>query len=155
MSKIAALEAIIEEKDSAIDALVNDKTLLEEKLQLHIRNFAYDMEVLREERDKYLNWYAKASSSANTHFSRVTELEAEKNEMQSVINRQAGIISSFKIALGNVRTILERVFYTIAKDLVTEKTHRERNEVYRSLARMIDDWLSQAHDTPDMDDIPF
>lgn len=86
---------------------------------------------------------------------RVDELIAEKEVLQSVVNRQAGTIASFTLSLQGARSIIEHAFSAIARDLVLDSTHRARNELYRAIARILDNWLCQAHDTSDMDDIPF
>jgi len=70
-----------------------------------------------------------------------------------VSKRKDAQVSALLLSLQGARNLLGEVFSAITRDLVIDNTHRGRNELYRSIARLIDGWLSQSHE--DMDDIPF
>jgi len=84
---------------------------------------------------------------------KVKELTDKLEKQAEIIRKQQVSISALKLSLQGARNIVERAFNTIAQDLVVLGTHRERNAIYRIIARSLHQWLQHAHE--DMDDIPF
>src|SRR5688572_23820458 len=69
------------------------------------------------------------------------ESEYKKVEkLAEVIKRQDMVIRSLELSLQGAKNILENAFQAIARDLVISGTHRERNALYRSIARIMDNW---------------
>lgn len=51
---------------------------------------------------------------------------------------------------------LRRIMHMLALDTVLQRTHRERNDVLRTIVNLIVSWLNEPiTDNTDMDDIPY
>lgn len=101
--------------------------------------------------------YVKSELSGKTIdnlVKRVDEVVEQRDALQSIVNRQQHEISAYKLTLARIRESLTGWFAAIARDILLGGTHRERNELYRGIAKSIDNWLSSVLER-DVDDIPF
>jgi len=83
------------------------------------------------------------------------DLQATIHKQAEIIRNQAVKTAALELSLQGARNIIERAFNTIAQDLVVLGTHRERNAIYRIIARSLHQWLQYPHENGDMEDIPF
>jgi len=104
-----------------------------------------------------LNRVKQAARVANvvSQDDKVKELTEKLGKQAEIIRNQQVSISSLKVSVEGARNIIERAFNTIAQDLVVLGTHRERNAIYRIVARSLHQWLQYPHESGNMDDIPF
>jgi len=86
---------------------------------------------------------------------KVKELTEKLEKQAEIIRKQSGKIEALKHSIAWARECMEGWFSDIARDLLLQRTHRDRNELYRAIARGMDTWCNVSHEQNGMDDIPF
>jgi len=86
---------------------------------------------------------------------KVKELTAKLEKQAEIIRNQSTKIEALKRSVAWARECMERWFSDIARDLLLQRTHRDRNELYRGIARGMDSWCNVPHEQAGMEDIPF
>jgi len=83
---------------------------------------------------------------------RIGTLEARNFTLATMRNDERDMKAFYRDCLG-------KILAWCAVDIVMQRTHRERNELYRSICRTISTWLKDISNDNlppiDMDDIPF